>query len=127
MRLAVVALAIALAGCAAQPQQTVVQLDTNAPKYASDECRAARQTALAYDDNAGTRIGAGLALGILLGPFGIPLAMAMDASQNDKRQAINTELVKHCGGNLLQSTFKVVPPKDANNTSTACSQGAAPC
>lgn len=126
MKFPVLAVAAILAGCAAQPQQTVVNLDTASAKYSSDECRMARQTALAYDDNVGGRVGAGLALGLLLGPFGVPLAMAMDSSQNTKREAINTELVKHCGGSLPSMVFTPVAPV-GNPTSTACAQGAAPC
>lgn len=125
MKLAVAALTVALAGCAAQPQQTVVNLDTRSSKYSSEECRMARQTALSYDDNVGARVGGGLALGLLLGPFGIPLAMAMDSAQNDKRQAINTELVKHCGA-TTQGAYKAPGPM-GNPNSTACAQGAAPC
>lgn len=89
-----------LAGCAASPQQHVTQLDTRGEKYDTAECRAARQVAMGYDDNVGSRVGVGLALGLFLGPFGIPVAMAVDGSQASKRSAAVTELKKHCEGPL---------------------------
>ena len=42
----------------------------------------------------GTGMGAGL--GLLLGPFGIPLAGVADMSQNDKRELINKEIQRRC-------------------------------
>lgn len=101
MRTAVaVAALVVLAGCAATPQQAVTQLDGHGEKYDTQECRAARQVALTYDDNTGSRIGVGMAAGLLLGPFGIPLALAMDLSQKNKRDAVLTELKTHCEGPL---------------------------
>jgi hypothetical protein len=89
-----------LAGCAVQPQLAVSQLDVRGEKYDTAECRAARQIALTYDDNTAGRMGLGLGLGLLLGPFGIPFAMMADASQAQKRDAVNAELKKHCEGPL---------------------------
>ncbi|WP_333806757.1 hypothetical protein [Phenylobacterium sp.] len=37
-------------------------------------------------------MGAGVGLGLLLGPFGIPLAGVADMSQNDRRALINKEI-----------------------------------
>jgi len=98
LRLLTLPLIGALTGCATvQPQQAVGQLNPQSPKYESVECRNARQTAMAYDDNVTGRVGLGLGLGILLGPFGIPLAIAADANQAEKREAVMAELKKHCG------------------------------
>lgn len=89
---------ILLSSCAAQPQKTVGELDVAHPNYQTAECLEARKVALNYDDNVAGRMGIGLAAGLLLGPFGIPLAMAADAAQNEKREAVNKEIQKHCGG-----------------------------
>ncbi len=90
-----------LCGCATvTPQQAVNQLDQKAEKYETQECRSARQIALSYDDNVSGRMGLGLGLGLLLGPFGIPLAAMADASQADKRNAVLAELKKHCEGSI---------------------------
>ena len=45
-------------------------------------------------------MGLGLGLGLLLGPFGLPFAIAADMSQSEKREAILAELRKHCEGDL---------------------------
>lgn len=113
-----------LTGCATrQPQQEVTGLDPSSARYASQECRDARMLAMTYDDNVGGRVGVGLGLGLLLGPFGIPFAMAVDASQAQKRDAVNAELVKHCGAVMKA---KAAPPPSGNPTSTGCQQGATP-
>ena len=104
MKAIVVAIsALSLVGCATvtvTPQQAVNQLDQRSERYDTQECRNARQIALTYDDNVTGRMGLGLGLGLLLGPFGIPLAAMADASQADKRNAVLGELKKHCEGSL---------------------------
>jgi hypothetical protein len=91
---------LSLVGCATTvtPQQAVNQLDQRGEKYDSQECRGARQIALTYDDNVSGRMGLGLGLGLLLGPFGIPFAVMADSSQADKRNAVLAELKKQCEG-----------------------------
>jgi hypothetical protein len=103
MKILVAGLAVlSLVGCATNvtPQQAVNQLDQKAEKYETQECRSARQIALSYDDNVSGRMGLGLGLGLLLGPFGIPFAVMADSSQADKRNAVLAELKKHCEGTL---------------------------
>lgn len=100
-KLAVSLGALALTGCATlQPQQAVSQLDVRAEKYDTQECRAARQVALTYDDNVAARVGIGLGLGLFLGPFGLPFAIAADVHQTQKRDAVLAELKRHCEGQL---------------------------
>jgi hypothetical protein len=100
MVVAITVAAVALAGCAASPQQSVNQLDVRGEKYDTAECRASRQVAMSYDDNVGSRAGVGLALGLFLGPFGLPIAFAMDMNQKEKRDAVISELKRHCEGPL---------------------------
>jgi hypothetical protein len=101
--------ALLLSGCAATvtPQQAVNQLDQRAEKYETQECRNSRQIALSYDDNVTGRMGLGMGLGLLLGPFGIPLAVMADSSQADKRSAVLAELKKHCEGTLTANKGQV--------------------
>ncbi len=98
----VLTLASLAAGCATtmSPQQAVGQLDQRGEKYSTQECQAARQIALSYDDNVSGRMGIGLGLGLLLGPFGLPFAFMADSSQAEKRNAVLGELKKHCEGSL---------------------------
>lgn len=94
-----VAAAAAVAGCAANPQQTTVQLSSIDPKFTSAECVSIRERARTYDDKVGERVAIGLAAGLLLGPFGIPIAVAADASQNEEREALNREVEARCMSN----------------------------
>jgi hypothetical protein len=106
MKNLIVALTVlSLFGCATTvtPQQAVNQLDQKAEKYESQECRGARQIALTYDDNVSGRMGLGLGLGLLLGPFGIPFAVMADSSQADKRNAVLAELKRHCEGSVTSN------------------------
>ena len=97
-RLAALSLTALVSGCATviQPQQAVNNLDSRGQKYGTQECQQARQVALNYDDNVSGRMGLGLGLGLLLGPFGLPFAIAADASQKEKRDAVLLELERHC-------------------------------
>lgn len=87
---------LALGACASTPQKTISRLDDRDPKYSSQECLDARNIALKYDDKTLSRMGMGAGLGLLLGPFGIPLAGVADMSQNDKRELINKEIQRRC-------------------------------
>jgi hypothetical protein len=92
--------ALVLAGCSAAPQRTAMHLDTQDKKFDSPACMDIRNRALTYDDKVGERIGVGLATGLLLGPFGIPLAAAADAKQNEEREYFNHEIALRCSSAL---------------------------
>jgi hypothetical protein len=95
--IAIVALALLATGCATQrPHEMVQQMSKDSPKYATPECAAARKLAIEYDENVPSRMGLGLGLGLLLGPFGLPFAIAADVSQADKRKAVAAEVEKNC-------------------------------
>ena len=93
---AIITASLALGACASTPQKTISNLDERDPKYSSQECLDARNIALKYDDKTLSRMGTGVGLGLLLGPFGIPLAGIADMSQNDKRALINKEIERRC-------------------------------
>lgn len=100
----VIALAIGLGGCAAAPpQKTVSTLSMSDPKFNSPECSDIRARAVGYDDKVAERAMTGMALGLFLGPLGIPMAAAADKSQDDQRRGFNREITLRCvtGGETI--------------------------
>jgi hypothetical protein len=93
--------AIAIAGClascaAATPQKTVESLNMTDPKFNSPECNDIRARAVSYDDKVAERAVTGMALGLFLGPFGLPMAAATDKAQDDVRRGFNREITLRC-------------------------------
>jgi hypothetical protein len=70
---------------------------------------------LQYDDKVGSRVAIGLASGLLLGPFGIPIAVAADANQNAEREAWNKEIHLRCSSKPLPSKEKSEPDQGKND------------
>lgn len=98
-RLVAALCALSLAGCSTiAPYEAVGKLDKTGQRYDTLECRQARLLALNYDDNVGGRVGVGVTAGLFLGPFGLPLAAAVDAEQAKKRDAVLDELRRSCEG-----------------------------
>jgi hypothetical protein len=100
--LCVTAGAVILSGCATyeSPHTVLQSMDAKAPRYETDECRQARQEAMAFDENVGGRVGVGLALGLFLGPLALPLAAAGDVAHGEKRKAAVALLKDACDGDL---------------------------
>lgn len=92
------------------PQQAVAALNIADARYNTAGCQTAREKAMAYDDRIGQRVVAGAGIGLLLGPFGLPLAAAVDVKQSDERFAVNHELVVSCiaNGEQLLAEQKVI-------------------
>jgi hypothetical protein len=89
--------AMALAGCASPtPQATVGKLAMNDPKFSSPECVDIRGKAVGYDDKVPERAMTGMALGLFLGPFGLPFAAQADAAQEEQRHAFDREITLRC-------------------------------
>lgn len=102
-RMLVLACIGTLSACASKPQVTLGKLDNVDPKFNSPECLDIRGRALTYDDKVGERVAVGLVTGLLLGPFGIPIAAAADVAQDQERKAFNREITLRCvtGGERL--------------------------
>lgn len=101
--------ALMLAGCAASPKKVALKLDDTDPAFTSTDCRMARDAALHYDDKVLARMGTGLALGLFLGPFGLPFAAMADAHQNEQRKLLDQELARRCTAHG-QAVSAVEPP-----------------
>ncbi len=104
------AVVLGLLGCAANPKETALTLRPNDPKYDTDDCRYIRNKVLDYDDKVGERALTGLALGLFLGPFGIPAAAAIDANQNKERELMNAEMNRRCVTDVANT-----PPQQSPN------------
>ena len=102
---------LAVCGCVSQPANYATTLSTQDPKWESDECKEIRLAALNYDDKVGQRMAIGLATGLLLGPFGIPLAAAADANQNEQRRLFAREMHLRCSSLPLPENLKQNPSK----------------
>jgi hypothetical protein len=97
--ISVVALCIVVSACSSRPQQTLTKLNTSDPKFNSPECLDIRARALTYDDKVGERMAVGFVSGLLLGPFGLPIAAAADARQEEERKVFNREITLRCNTN----------------------------
>jgi hypothetical protein len=110
------ALCIGLAGCQTTPAKYAAALPQDDPKWNSADCKAIRLKALDYDDKVGGRMAIGVGAGLLLGPFGIPLAAAADANQNEIRKAWDREVHLACSSKPLPESLKDKPQKPRQDT-----------
>jgi hypothetical protein len=97
--------AFGLAGCAQNPNE-ISNDYINDPKYNTEGCQEMRIKALDYNDRVLGRVGTGLALGLFLGPFGIPLSVMADANQNEERKAWSREVHLACSSDPLPDILK---------------------
>lgn len=95
-----------ISSCAPKPQIYAESLALTDPKYNSPDCKEIRLKALGYDDKVGQRAAIGLASGLLLGPFGIPIAVAVDSSQNEERRVFAREVHLRCSSQPLPENLK---------------------
>jgi hypothetical protein len=112
MHKATVALAassLLLAGCQSKPAEYATTLSTQDPKWETPECREIRLAALNFDDKVGQRMAIGLASGLLLGPFGLPIAAAADAEQNEQRRLFAREMHMRCSSLPLPEELHINP------------------
>lgn len=94
-----------VAGCAPDPKTMSGDYIEDA-KYNNAECKAMRQKALEYNDRTLSRMGTGMALGLFLGPFGIPLAASADVKQNEERKAWAREVHLACSSDPLSENLQ---------------------
>ena len=103
--LVAVILSLSLIGCAQNPNE-ISSNYVNDPKFNTENCQNMRQKALEYNDRVLGRMGTGVALGLFLGPFGLPLAAAGDLAQNEERKAWSREVHLACSSDPLPDILK---------------------
>lgn len=96
-----------LAGCTPTPDKYAATLPENDPKWNSKDCKDIRIAALNFDNKVGSRMAIGLGAGLLLGPFGIPLAAAADGEREDARRAFAREVHMRCSSKPLPPNLVV--------------------
>lgn len=100
--------AIALiSGCTATPDKYAASLPQNDPKFNTQECKDIRLQALSFDNKTGSRMAIGLASGLLLGPFGLPIAAASDAEREEARKLFAREIHMRCSSKPLPKNLEV--------------------
>lgn len=96
---------LALAGCASAPAPTsVAQFD---PKASSPECQKARAAAAAWEANKKPPMN--LAVGVLMGPYGLALAAASRDHQAKKRRLLARDIHLACSGAPLPNNLRITP------------------
>ncbi|MDX0487228.1 hypothetical protein GOL41_17150 [Sinorhizobium medicae] len=106
----IAAVGLVLAGCTTTPDRYAAQLPHDDPKYNTAECKEIRLKALEFDNKVGSRMAIGIASGLLLGPFGIPIAAAADAEREDARRLFAREVHLRCSSKPLPKNLEIKPP-----------------
>lgn len=101
-----------IAGCTSTPDKYAASLPQDDPKFNSKECKDIRLKALEFDNKVGSRVAIGLGAGLLLGPFGIPLAVAADGEREDARRLFAREIHMRCSSKPLPKNLEVKPAKN---------------
>ena len=93
---------VGAAGCAANPKQTVLGLDTTDRKWTSRQCVAARKAVYRFNDhhNLGTVVSV---VGNLLVPFaGTGASVALTGTQQRERETLNDRVLDACVSDRLK-------------------------
>lgn len=96
---------LALAACASAPAPTAFA--PSDPKAASPECRQARAAAAEWEANRKPPMN--LAVGVLMGPYGLALAAASRDHQAKKRKLLARDIHLACSSAPLPANLRVAP------------------
>jgi len=103
-------------GCTSTPDKYAASLPQDDPKYNSKECKDIRLKALEFDNKTGSRVAIGVGAGLLLGPFGIPIAAAADAEREDARKLFAREIHMRCSSKPLPKHLEVEAAKSTKRS-----------
>ncbi len=108
MQVAIAALGLVCAGCAAQPQNYAAGLRTDDRKWQSAACRAARTQAEGYEQEEKERLKSSVAIG-LLSPSGLLATTNVTNQQNVRRRQFNRDLHLKCSSAPLPEDLTNIP------------------
>ena len=94
-----------MAGCASSPANYAATLSQRDPKWFSPECQQIRAAAVNYE--AGEKKTIGVATGMLLGPYGVGIALAGKDHRDKQRLLFNRELHEKCSSQPLPSELNI--------------------
>lgn len=95
-----------VSGCATSPTNYATTLSTKDPKWQSKQCEQIRATALTYE--AKEKENRKLAPGLLLGPYGIGIALAIKEHQDKQRKQIARDMHIRCSSQPLPKELQAV-------------------
>ena len=98
-------LVAAIAGCATSPANYAGALSAQDPKWRSPEC--ARIRAEAVNSNAAKTRRGGLARGLLLGPYGVGIALAIKENEAKQRKLFARNMHLRCSSAPLPRELQV--------------------
>lgn len=98
---------LALAACSSTPAPTSTALPQFDPKASSPECQQARAAAAAWESNKKPPMN--LAVGALMGPYGLALAAASRDHQAKKRKLLARDIHLACSSAPLPANLQVSP------------------
>lgn len=95
-----------VSGCATSPTNYAATLSTKDPKWRSKQCQQVRATAVAFE--AKEKETRKLAPGLLLGPYGIGIALAIKEHQDKQRKQIARDMHMRCSSQPLPKELQAV-------------------
>ena len=98
---------LALAACSSAPAPTSTALPRFDPKASSPECRQARAAAAAWEANKKPPMN--LAVGALMGPYGLALAAASRQHQAKQRKLHARDVHLACSSTPLPNNLQISP------------------
>lgn len=98
---------LALAACASAPPPTSTALPQFDPKAGSPECQQARAAAAAWEANRKPPMN--LAVGVLMGPYGLALAAASRDHQAKQRKLHARDIHLACSSAPLPANLRITP------------------
>ncbi len=95
-----------VSACATSPTNYAATLSTKDPKWRSKQCQQVRATAVAFE--AKEKETRKLAPGLLLGPYGIGIALAIKEHQDKQRKQIARDMHMQCSSQPLPKELQAV-------------------
>lgn len=96
-----------VAGCATSPADYATTLSSNDPKWRSPQCQQMRAAAARYE--AGQPKTISVATGLLLGPYGLGIALAGKEHQERQRRLFARDMHMQCSSRPLPKELLIAP------------------